>query len=94
MLLKESLSAPFSYLSFVIRSSFVKRNDSNKTKNRYIFDIEPYNYIFNQSTFFLDSQIYEEGNVGDEDLDYILTNMKRVDEKSVLLLTYELGGIK
>jgi hypothetical protein len=31
----------------------------NLLMNIKIFDLEPFNYVFNKSTFFLDKQVYE-----------------------------------
>ena len=46
------MALPFSYMSFVVKNSIETKDKTSKIE---MFDIEPYNYIFNRSTSFLDS---------------------------------------
>ena len=52
MILEEYLAIPFSYMAFVIKGFIEKTARENRTN--YVFDPEPYNYIFNRSNSFLD----------------------------------------
>lgn len=54
-ILSEYLCLPFSYMSFVILEEIEKKGfESNQ------FDIEPFNYLFNKSTCFLDKNFAKE----------------------------------
>lgn len=53
-IIKEHLSLAFSYMSFVIKEK-IEKNDPHQKLNYW--DIESYNYIFNQRTCFLDSNL-------------------------------------
>ena len=48
---REYISLPFSYMSFVIKHK-IEIGDELQKGNQ--FDIEPYNYLFNKSTSFID----------------------------------------
>ena len=53
LILQEYLAIPFSYMSFVILDKIEQRDE---TIEGNLFDIEPYNYIFNRATCFTDGQ--------------------------------------
>ena len=50
--MNEYISLGFSYLTFVMLE---KLNKGDKTAQENEFDPEPYNYLFNKSTVFIDS---------------------------------------
>ncbi len=52
-MIKEYLSLSFSFMTFVIKEK-IEQGDVLQKNN--IFDPEPYNYIFNKSTSFLDGE--------------------------------------
>ena len=52
MILEEYLAIPFSYMTFVIKD-FIE-NTSDDERSEYVFDPEPYNYLLNKSSSFLD----------------------------------------
>jgi hypothetical protein len=51
MITGEHLTMPFSYMAFVIKNKIENKDESQKGN---IFDIEPYNYVFNKGTCFTD----------------------------------------
>ena len=51
----------FSYMSFVIKHKLEKRFEAESLANH--FDIVPYNYIFNRSTAFLDSEFVADNHL-------------------------------
>jgi hypothetical protein len=51
--LREYIGLPFSYMTFVIKEEMEDVVDFSN----YAFDIEPYNYIINQTTCFLDGDL-------------------------------------
>ena len=60
LILLEFLSLSFSYMSFVIKDK-IENNDKYQKLN--VFDLEPYNYIFNRSTSFLDGNFIKDDYV-------------------------------
>ena len=52
MILEEYLAIPFSYMCFVIKNHI--ETVSKEQRSTFIFDPEPYNYILNKSSSFLD----------------------------------------
>lgn len=56
LILGEYISLPFSYMSFVIKDK-LEIEIKNEIPNTNEFDPEPYNYIFNRSTSFLDGDL-------------------------------------
>lgn len=52
LILKNYLSLPFSYMTFVIKT---KLEDGDPTALANVFDPEGYNYLFNKGTCFIDS---------------------------------------
>ena len=81
-IIKQYLSLSFSFMSFVIKDKIEEKCPLQKGN---IFDIEPYNYIFNKKTIFLDSDIVTENA---EELSYILENMKALNFQYLDLLSY------
>lgn len=58
MILEEYLAVPFSYMSFVIKD-FIEKTTRDKRVN-FVFDPEPYNYLMNRSSSFLDSSFVKD----------------------------------
>ena len=57
-MIKEYMMLGFSYMSFVIKNK-IEENDDLVKLNK--FDIEPYNYIYNKRSSFLDSKfVYDD----------------------------------
>jgi hypothetical protein len=56
LVMKEFIYIPFSYMTFVIKDK-IETNCEIQIGNA--FDPEPYNYIFNNSTCFLDDEFVE-----------------------------------
>ena len=80
VLFDDYLALPFSYMSFVIKDKIERKRDRFK-----VFDPEPYTYLFNRSTAFIDGLFVRD----DEDqLSYVLRNLKRLDQKYLGLLVY------
>lgn len=52
MILEEFLVTPFSYMCFVIKNHIETASDDSRKD--YLFDPEPYNYLLNKSSSFLD----------------------------------------
>lgn len=53
IMLEEYLALPFSYMAFVIKN-FIETTTTKESREQYVFDIEPYSYLLNRSTCFLD----------------------------------------
>ena len=60
-------------MTFVIKEKIETKCSLQKGN---IFDIEPYNYIFNKKTIFLDSDIVTEDP---EALQHVMENLKNLD---------------
>lgn len=69
-------------MTFVIKDK-IENNDPLVKKNK--FDLEPYNYIFNKSTSFLDGKFLSENQV---ELKNVLSNMHRLSPDYLELLNY------
>ena len=52
IILEEYLAIPFSYMAFVIKNHI--ETVSPEDREQFIFDPEPYNYLLNKSSSFLD----------------------------------------
>lgn len=81
MMLREYISLSFCYMTFVIGAK-IERNDS---KEKTYFDVEPYNYIFNRSTSFLDGDFVKKNY---KQLKRVLKHYKQIDIDLLDLLTY------
>lgn len=82
LIFEEYLSLPFSYMTFVIKDKIEKEDPSVQDNE---FDPEPYNYIFNKSTSFI------EGNFVVEDhfqLKKVLTNFEIIEPSNLEILNY------
>lgn len=73
---------PFSYMSFVIKNAIERADKESKI---VMFDIEPYNYIFNRSTAFLDSEFVVNNHIV---LEQVLKNCNRIDPDIIDSLAY------
>jgi len=69
IVLDQYLSLPFSYMTFVIKDK-IEKNDPRQNGNK--FDIQPWNYIFNKSTCFIEGNFVVENF---RQLDYALQEM-------------------
>lgn len=72
----------FSYMNFVIKDK-LEQNDELCKKN--LFDVTPYNYIFNRSSAFLDSFFVADNHM---DLEEVLKNCMKYDPDIIELLAY------
>ena len=82
MVFDSYLSLPFSYMSFMIKDKLEKKDhilDNN------IFDSEPYTYIFNKSTSFMDDTFTRQSTV---ELQQALREMHKRNPKSLGILKY------
>ena len=52
LIMEEYMSLPFSYMTFVIKNYL--ENSQKEQFTQYKFDPEPYNYLLNKSSSFLD----------------------------------------
>lgn len=82
IILSEYISLGFSYMTFVIKDEI-----ENKSKNIIgnFFDVEPYNYVRNKSTSFLDGT-FAKNNF--HELKSVLRNFKKLDNGYLELVTY------
>ena len=76
------MALPFSYMSFVVKNSIETKDKSSKIE---MFDIEPYNYIFNRSTSFLDSKFVMNNHLT---LEKVLSNCMRIEPDIIDALSY------
>ena len=79
------IAMPFSYMSFVIKNSIETNDKRSKIK---FFDIEPYNYIFNRSSSFLDSKFVTDNHFV---LEEVLSNCMKIDPGVIDMLSYTQG---
>jgi len=75
MYLRDFISLPYSYMTFVIIMKILEESDSH-INDDYLFDLEQYNFIINRKTALsLDSAV-----VNDHDkLGYILKSLEAID---------------
>lgn len=83
IILEEYLALPFSYMSFVIKH-FIESTPSEQ-REEYVFDVEPYNYLLNRSSSFLDSNFVKSDPT---QLHEILNNFDLLDKTYLELLHY------
>ena len=76
------MSLPFSYMSFVIKNAIEIKDRKAK---QVLFDIEPYNYIFNRSTSFLDSKFVTNNHLT---LEKVLKNCMKIEPDIIDALSY------
>jgi len=69
-------------MSFVIKDK-IEQNDSLQEGNK--FDIQPWNYIFNKSTCFIEGQFVVENY---RQLDYVLKELAQIDNSHIEILHY------
>ena len=70
-IINEFLSLSFSFMTFVIKEK-IENEDSLQRQN--VFDITPYNYLFNKSTAFIDSSFVRFNH---EMLEKVLINLSK-----------------
>mmetsp|Transcript_1931 Transcript_1931/g.2768 ORF Transcript_1931/g.2768 Transcript_1931/m.2768 type:complete len:145 (+) Transcript_1931:5404-5838(+) len=80
--MNEYISLSFSYMTFLIKHK-IEENDSLQVGN--VFDHVPYNYLFNRSTAFIDSQFVRDDH---EELQIVLKNLNDLDPDYLNLLCY------
>ena len=78
------MSLGFSYMSFVIKKNNESLNESTEHPKNH-FDIEPYNYIFNRGTAFLDSKFVTDNHLI---LERVLNNCHLKNPDVIDLLSY------
>lgn len=71
--MKEYLALSFSYMSFLIKDK-IEIEDIYQKGN--VFDPEPYNYVFNRSTCFLDSA---DSSMNYQEMVNVLQNFYKID---------------
>ena len=69
MILMEFLCLPFSFLTFAILEKI-----ENREPNENVFDPEPYNYVFNRSTSFLDGWFVQHDHLH---LNHVLSELEK-----------------
>lgn len=83
LIMEEYMSLPFSYMTFVIKN-FIE-TVSKETRDKYVFDAEPYNYLLNKSTSFLDGNFVR---IDATQLQNILHNFLLLDKGLLEILHY------
>lgn len=81
LIFEEYIATPFSYMTFVIRDKI----GEGDAKFGEIFDPEPFQYLFNKSSSFLDDIFVA---LDHKKLEEILNNFKRIDEDLLEILNY------
>ena len=76
----EFLCLPFSFLTFAILEKI-----ENREPNENVFDPEPYNYVFNRSTSFLDGWFVQHDHLH---LNHVLSELEKYDPTFLDLLHY------
>lgn len=82
VLFDDYLALPFSYMSFVIKDHFERKLIGLKQN---VFDPEPYSYLFNKSTVFMDGSFVQDD---DRQLRYVLHNLQKLDHNYLSILLY------
>jgi hypothetical protein len=77
----EYISLSFSYMSFVIKDK-IEKECPNLGKH---FDPEPYNYIYNRSTSFIDGNFVSNDHT---QLNYVLEELEKIDPNSLEIINY------
>jgi hypothetical protein len=67
-------------MTFVIKDK-IEKNDPSQIGN--LFDIEPYNYLFNKSTCFIDSEFVKNDHA---QLSNVLENFQMIDPEYLEIL--------
>lgn len=81
LIFDEYLTLPFSYMSFVIKDK-IENEDPCLGK---LFDPEPYNYIYNKSTSFIDGDFVSNDH---NQLNYVLEELEKIDPNSLEIINY------
>lgn len=82
LLFDDYMALSFSYMSFVIKQDLELYDGF--TPN-HTFDMEAYNYLFNQRTSFMDSTFIRNDT---DELPYVLENLERLDLANLGILNY------
>jgi len=82
MIFNEYINLSFSYMTFLIKQK-IEDDDPDQFGN--VFDPVPFNYLFNRSTAFIDSQFVRDDH---EQLEIILKNLYELDPEYLNLLAY------
>ena len=82
IIFREFLCLPFSYMTFMIKDKIESKDPSLKGN---IFDKEPYNYIYNKKTSFLDSEFVKYDYV---ELQRVLEHFHKLDIHLLESLVY------
>lgn len=82
LLFDEYMTTPFSYMTFAIKDK-IEKHDPCMLENR--FDPEPYNYLFNRSSSFMDSSFTKKNH---EELQQVLEYFDQNEDANLELLTY------
>mmetsp|Transcript_18470 Transcript_18470/g.28333 ORF Transcript_18470/g.28333 Transcript_18470/m.28333 type:complete len:289 (-) Transcript_18470:1329-2195(-) len=82
LIFKEYLSLPFSYMSFVIKEKIEAKDEAMEGN---VFDVEPYNYLFNKSTAFIDGEFVV---TSPNELLSVLQNLEDTEPQLLELLHY------
>ena len=82
LIFEEYLTLPFSYMTFVIKDKIEKEDPSVENNE---FDPEPYNYIFNKSTSFIEGAFVIEDHF---QLKKVLTHFEIIDGNNLEILNY------
>jgi hypothetical protein len=77
----EYISLSFSYMSFVIKDK-IEKEDPCLGK---FFDPEPYNYIYNKSTSFIDGDFVSNDH---NQLNHVLEELEKIDSNSLEIINY------
>lgn len=76
------LSMPFSFMHFAIKNKIEIQDVNIKS---IVFDPTPYNYLFNNSTAFLDSSFVRQNH---QELEYVLQNLQQLNVSFLNQLHY------
>lgn len=77
------MALSFSYMTFVIKDKIEKKQALDPS---YVFDLEPYNYVFNKCTAFTDGMFVADDHLH---LSKVLTNFMMIDQRLMSSLVYK-----
>lgn len=84
MQFEDYVSLPFSYLTFLMRDKLDNKKDECHIK-KFAFEVDPYNYIFNKSSSFMDGNLCTQDHIR---LRMVLDNFSRYDKNHLEILDY------
>ena len=82
LLLNQFLCLPFCYMSFVIKDKIEQKDEDMADQ---VFDITPYNYLFNKSTAFIDSSFVREDH---EYMENLFSHLNKLNPEYTCQLQY------